>query len=101
MQYQDLDQPSTASILANSSNTDAGIISSIRKYCRQGVLFWDSANTSQEHLRYLSALPDIGFEFVGWTGAITGDASDQVLSVDGDAIVTATFTRQNIDFGYY
>ena len=41
----------------------------------------------------LSALPDNGFEFAGWTGAITGDEADQILSVDGDVIVTATFTR--------
>lgn len=93
MQYQDLDQPATASILANSLKTDAEVFQVSGSIVGNGTVLgfgkYESGTSAM-----LSALPDIGFEFVGWTGAISGDASDQVLSVDGDAIVTATFTRK-------
>ena len=39
----------------------------------------------------LSAGPDVGWQFVGWTGSLTSPASPVTLTMDSDKAVTATF----------
>lgn len=39
----------------------------------------------------LQAVPEEGFEFAGWSGALTGTANPAQLTVDGDAAVAASF----------
>ena len=41
----------------------------------------------------LTALPAIGWQFDGWSGDLTGDASPQGILMDSDKEVTATFTE--------
>jgi hypothetical protein len=39
----------------------------------------------------LTASPDAGSTFAGWSGAATGTASTVTVTMDGDKMVTATF----------
>ncbi len=41
----------------------------------------------------LSALPDSGWAFAGWSGDLSGSASPQSLTMDGNKAVTATFSE--------
>ncbi len=56
-------------------------------------------NQSAYHLGdviQLTALADPGWSFSSWSGALTGGANPAELIVDGDMLVTATFTKDPI-----
>ena len=41
----------------------------------------------------LTALADAGWTFAGWTGDLTGDTNPDTITMDGNKVVTATFTK--------
>jgi uncharacterized repeat protein (TIGR02543 family) len=41
----------------------------------------------------LSVNPDPGYSFLGWSGALTGTSNPAAVTMDGDKVVTATFTQ--------
>ncbi len=45
----------------------------------------------------LTAQPAAGFKFVGWSGALSGDANPSTLEIEGSATVTATFVLSDTD----
>ncbi len=47
----------------------------------------------------LSATPDSGYDFVGWSGDASGDNSTVTVEMDGDKSVTANFERSSFTLG--
>jgi hypothetical protein len=51
----------------------------------------------------LMATPDSGWQFVGWSGDLTGGANPSQLTMDADKVVTATFAVsvmfESVDYG--
>ncbi|MBE3136418.1 MAG: right-handed parallel beta-helix repeat-containing protein, partial [Thermoplasmata archaeon] len=41
----------------------------------------------------LTATADLGWTFAGWSGDLTGTTNPDTLTIDGDKVVTATFTQ--------
>jgi len=44
-------------------------------------------------LVWLTAVPDTGFEFIEWTGDLTGSTNPDSIRMDGNKVVTAVFAR--------
>jgi uncharacterized repeat protein (TIGR02543 family) len=42
----------------------------------------------------LTALPDLGWSFSGWSGDASGDSATTTVAIEGDTVVTATFTQE-------
>jgi uncharacterized repeat protein (TIGR02543 family) len=42
----------------------------------------------------LMAVADVGSEFTGWTGDVTGSANSNYITINGNKVLTATFTKQ-------
>lgn len=43
---------------------------------------------------FLRATPDPGYQFAGWTGAVSGRGNPRMITITGDAAVTALFARK-------
>ena len=41
----------------------------------------------------ISASPSEGWQFVNWTGSVTDTAASTTITMDGDKLITAVFTR--------
>jgi uncharacterized repeat protein (TIGR02543 family) len=46
----------------------------------------------------LTANPDSGWEFAGWSGDLSGDANPENITIDADKTVTATFTEIPVQY---
>jgi hypothetical protein len=44
----------------------------------------------------ITATPDVGANFLGWSGDLGGAANPETLMIDGDKVVTATFTSETV-----
>ncbi len=49
----------------------------------------------------LTAVPDSGWKFTGWSGAATGNLNPTVVTITGNANVTATFEEGQIVYSMY
>ena len=61
----------------------------------QGIVqkFPDQATYHYGDVVQLTAVPDDCWQFVGWSGAITGAANPATVTITGDTTVTATFEK--------
>jgi len=47
----------------------------------------------------VTALPDSGYQFIGWTGAATGTTNPITITMDADKTITANFSSTSTDNG--
>ncbi|MCG8427505.1 MAG: DUF1566 domain-containing protein [Chromatiales bacterium] len=69
---------------------NGGYISSLGFACSYGVC---TRTYSKDWPVTLTAKPDLGYRFVGWSGACSGTNPECTLVMDGDKTVSATFVQ--------
>ncbi|MDJ0768692.1 MAG: InlB B-repeat-containing protein [Ilumatobacter sp.] len=92
-----LDNPLTMTMLADAS-VDATFVEVVPATLTVDTAGAGTVTVDPQQAQYsvgdvvtLTALPDPGQVFVGWSGAVTGQANPLVLQLDGDTSLTATF----------
>lgn len=53
----------------------------------------DQISYGQGQVVTLTAVPDLGYQFSGWSGALTGSTNPATITMNSDKTVTATFTQ--------
>ncbi|NLE02139.1 MAG: hypothetical protein GX640_19945, partial [Fibrobacter sp.] len=89
----------SASVKLNSSNATVKAIFKIKTYSISITADNGSITLSPEQNQYdsgtvvsLKAVPVTGYEFTGWSGALTGNTNPTTIKMDGPKSITANFT---------